>query len=125
MAAAPHTIKPDSLSLRPRKPVIETFTKKKAFSDGTHTVELHDLGPNPHVTEAVVAYLPREKLVFVCDLFSIPISGPVPEASPPTRELATKMKAVGLQVERIAPCHGKLGSMDDLNKALGARASAR
>jgi len=124
MAATPHTIKPDSLSLKPRKPVIETFTKKKVFSDGTHIVELYDVGPNSHVTEIVAAYLPKEKLIFVSDLFSIPISGPVPEASPTTREFASKIKELGLQVERIAPAHGRVGTIADLNKALGARAAA-
>ena len=123
MAAAPHTIKPDRLSLQPRKPVIETFTKKRVFTAGTQTVELYDVGPNPHVTELVVAYLPKEKLIFVVDVFGIPLSGPVPAASPATRDFADKLKALGLQVERIASGHGKVGTMEDLQKALGVRAS--
>jgi len=123
MAATPHTIKPDRLSLQPRKPVIETFTKKRVFTAGTQTVELHDLGPNPHVTEMVVAYLPKEKLIFVVDVFGIPLSGPVPAASPATRDFAEKIKALGLQVERIASGHGKVGIMEDLQKALASRAS--
>ena len=124
VAAKQHTIKPDSLSLKPRKPAIETFTKKKVFSDGAHTVELYDLGPNSHCTEIVAAYLPKEKLIFVSDLFSIPTSGPIPDASPSTREFASKIKELGLEVERIAPAHGKMGTMADLEKALGARAAA-
>jgi glyoxylase-like metal-dependent hydrolase (beta-lactamase superfamily II) len=124
VAAKQHTIKPDSLSLKPRKPAIETFTKKKVFSDGARTVELYDLGPNSHCTEIVAAYLPKEKLIFVSDLFSIPSSGPIPEASPSTREFASKIKELGIDVERIAPAHGKVGTVADLDKALGAQAAA-
>ncbi len=125
LAVTPHGIKPDTLSLNARKPAIETFTKKKVFSDGTRTVEIHDVGPNPHVEEAVVAYLPKEKILFVSDLFTIPAQGPVPEAGPAVREFAAKVKSLGLEVERIAPGHGRVGSMEDLKKALGERAAAK
>ncbi len=125
MAATPHGIKPDALSANPRKPVIETFTKKRVFTDGTRTVEILDVGPNPHVEEAVVAYLPKEKILFVSDLFSIPADGPVPEAGAATREFAKRVSQLGLQVDRIAPGHGKVGSMEDLQKALGERAAPK
>ena len=125
IAATPHGIRPDALSAKPRKPVIETFIKKKVFTDGTRTVEIHDVGPNPHVEEAVVAYLPKEKILFVADLFSIPAQGPVPEAGAATREFAAKVKSLGLQVDRIVPGHGKVGNMEDLKKAMGERAAAK
>ena len=121
MSAAPHTIRPDSLSREPKKPVVETFTGKKVLSDGTRTLELYDVGPNPHVTEAVVAYLPAAKGLFVSDLITIPLAGPWPPASPALVDFADKIRKLGLAVETIAPGHGRLGTMEDLKAALAAK----
>ncbi|HEY6548459.1 MAG TPA: MBL fold metallo-hydrolase [Vicinamibacteria bacterium] len=118
LAKAPKTIQPDSLAREPRAPVIETFTGKRVFEDGTRTLEVRDIGPNPHVTEAVIAYLPKEKAVFVSDLFTIPVQGPFPPPSPPLVDFANKLKQQGLAVETIAPGHGRLGTLADLTAAL-------
>jgi len=123
LAAAPHTVRPDLLSREPRKPVIETFTGKKVLSDGARTLELHDIGPSPHVAECVIAYLPREKVVFESDLLTIPVQGPYPPASPALIDLADKIKKLGLAVETITPGHGRMGTPDDLKAALAARAT--
>jgi glyoxylase-like metal-dependent hydrolase (beta-lactamase superfamily II) len=39
------TLKPDSLALNPRPPVIETLDKKRIFTDGKRTFELYSIGP--------------------------------------------------------------------------------
>jgi glyoxylase-like metal-dependent hydrolase (beta-lactamase superfamily II) len=123
LASAPHTIRPDILSREPRKPVIETFTGKKVLSDGARTLELHDIGPSPHVMECVIAYLPREKVLFESDLLTIPVQGPYPPASPALVDLADKIRRLGLAVETIAPGHGRMGTLDDLKAALAVRAT--
>ena len=119
LAATPHTIRPDSLSRAPRPPVVETFTGKRVFTDGTRILEVIDIGPNPHVAEAVVGYLPREKVVFVSDLFTIPPEGPYPPAGPALGEFSERIKS--LAVEKIAPGHGRIGTMEDLKAALAVR----
>jgi glyoxylase-like metal-dependent hydrolase (beta-lactamase superfamily II) len=119
LAAAPHTIRPDSLSREPRPPVIETFSGKRVFSDGTSTLEVIDIGPNPHVTEAVVAYLPKEKAVFVADLFTIPVQGPFPPVSPALVHFSDRIKS--LAVDKIVPAHGRTGTMEDLKAALAVK----
>ena len=121
LAAAPHTIRPDLLAREPKAPVIETFTGKRVFDDGTRTLEVRDIGPNPHVAEAVVAYLPKEKAVFVADLFTIPVAGPFPPANPALVAFAEAIQKQGLAVETIAPGHGRLGNMADLTAALAVR----
>jgi len=121
LAKAPHTIKPDSLSRQPKAPVIETFTGKRVFDDGTHTLEVRDIGPNPHVAEAVIGYLPKQKTVFVSDLFTIPPQGPFPPASPALVDFADKIQKQGLAVEAIAPGHGRLGTLADLTAALAVK----
>jgi glyoxylase-like metal-dependent hydrolase (beta-lactamase superfamily II) len=122
LAKAEKTIRPDALARAPRPPVIETFAGRRVFDDGVHTLELRDVGPNPHVTEAVVAYLPKQKAVFVSDLFTIPQQGPYPPASPALVAFADAIQKQGLVVETIAPGHGRLGSMADLKAALAVKA---
>jgi glyoxylase-like metal-dependent hydrolase (beta-lactamase superfamily II) len=119
LAAAPHTIRPDRLSREPRAPVIETFSGKRVFSDGSNTLEVIDIGPNPHVTEAVVAYLPKEKAVFVADLFTIPVQGPFPPVSPALSHFGEKVKTMA--VEKIVPAHGRIGTPEDLKAALAVK----
>jgi glyoxylase-like metal-dependent hydrolase (beta-lactamase superfamily II) len=123
LAKTPRTIRPDSLSRAPRAPVIETFEGKRVFSDGNRTLEIHDLGPTPHVAEMAIAYLPADKAVFVADLLTIPLAGPYPPPAPALTEFARKIETKGLAVEIIAPTHGRLGKMEDLKAALAAKAA--
>lgn len=125
LARVTKTIRPDLLAREPRAPVIETFTGRRVLDDGRRRLELVDIGPSPHVTEAVVAYLPRQKAVFESDLFTIPVAGPFPPASPATLDFAEKLKARGLAVETIVPGHGRLGTMADLQAALAVKADPR
>ena len=111
IAAAPHTIRPDAISLNGRKPLIETFTVKKVFSDGERTVELYDVGPSPHVEEMVIAYLPQQKIVFVSDLCMTRIKGRMPPRNQTDEDFAQKISKLNLQVDTIANGHGWIGTM--------------
>jgi glyoxylase-like metal-dependent hydrolase (beta-lactamase superfamily II) len=118
LATTPHTIKPDALSRTPSAPVIEVVTGKKLLGDKANPVELHDVGPSPHVNEMLVAYLPRDKILFVSDLFGVPPQGPIPPGTAVNRDLSDKLKKLGLDVQVIAPGHGRMGTIKDLQKAL-------
>ena len=48
---------------------VETFDKKQTISDGERTVELINVGANPHTEENIVVYFPKEKYLFQGDLF--------------------------------------------------------
>ena len=122
MAAAPHTIRPDELSRAPKAPVVATFSGKRVFSEGGRVVEIHDVGPNPHVAEMAVAFLPKEGLLFVADVFTIPVEGPIAPASPATRAFAEKIQALGLPVQKIVPAHGRVGTIDELRQVVSAPA---
>jgi glyoxylase-like metal-dependent hydrolase (beta-lactamase superfamily II) len=108
VAGTVHNLRPDVLSRTPRAPVIETFQKKRVFTDGTTTMELHDIGPTSHVDELVLAYFPKEKLIFQGDLVIYPMHGSPPPANTLTREFAQWIERSGLEVERIAGVHGKV-----------------
>jgi glyoxylase-like metal-dependent hydrolase (beta-lactamase superfamily II) len=118
LASAAHRIKPDSLGRAPATPKIEVVAGKKSLGDAGHPVELYDVGPSPHVDEMLVAYLPKDKIVFVSDLFTIPPQGPIPPGTPANRDFADKLKKLGLDVQTIAPGHGRMGTLKDLQKAL-------
>jgi glyoxylase-like metal-dependent hydrolase (beta-lactamase superfamily II) len=93
--------------------------KKRVFSDGTQTLELYDIGPNSHAREMLVAYLPKQRIVFQGDLFFSPFDGqPVGFAQKMTQEFAARIRALGLQVDKLAGVHGKVGSMNELDQSL-------
>jgi hypothetical protein len=125
MARTAHTIRPDALSGAAAIPKVETFTGRHVLTDGTRTLELHDIGPNPHVKEAVIAYLPREKMAFQADLIGLPAQGPLPPASPATVDFVQKGRQRGLQVDTIVGSHGRVGTMDEVVKAVEAQAAVR
>jgi len=118
LAATPHTIKPDALSRTPAAPSIEIVAGKKVLGDAAHPVELYDVGPSPHIDEMLVAYLPRDKVLYVADLITIPPQGPIAPGTAVNRALSDKLKKLGLDIQAIAPAHGRMGTMQDLQKAL-------
>jgi glyoxylase-like metal-dependent hydrolase (beta-lactamase superfamily II) len=119
IAAARHTIVPDALSLRGGKPLIETFTDKRVFSDGNLSVEIYNLGGGPHVDEMVIAYIPRDKIVFVSDLCMPRIKGRLPPPSATELDFARKIRGMNLPIAKIANGHGWLGTMEAFLESLG------
>lgn len=124
MARGTRTIRPDALTRVTKPAVVETFTKKRVLTDGTHTLELHDIGPNPHVKEAVIVYLPQQKAAFQADLIGLPAQGPLPPASPATVDFVQKVQQLGLQVDKILTAHGRDATMDEVVKAVAAAGSS-
>jgi glyoxylase-like metal-dependent hydrolase (beta-lactamase superfamily II) len=123
VAAAKHAMRPDALSTAPRPPVIETFTKKRVFTDGDMTVELHELGENSHVEGMVFAYLPKEKLVFQGDLLILPDRGDPNPANTLTTEFLRAIERLGLDVQTVAGVHGPVGTIANLRAAVAKRAN--
>ncbi len=93
--------------------------KKRVFSDGSQTLELYDIGPNPHAREMLVAYLPKQRIVFQGDMFFSPFDGQAPGfAQEATQHFAAKIRELGLNVEKLAGVHGKVGTMTELEQSL-------
>ena len=67
----------------------------------------------------VIAYLPKERVVFQGDLFFMPAndapSGP-PQAT--TVSFARKLQELKLGVDRIASVHGRTTTIDELNRSM-------
>src|SRR6185503_14070035 len=92
---------------RQNKLKIELVDKKRVFQDDRHVVELYDIGPNPHANEMIVAYLPKEKILFQADLLNPAPNGSIPIAQDSTVSFSDKLQQLGLQVDKIYGVHGR------------------
>jgi glyoxylase-like metal-dependent hydrolase (beta-lactamase superfamily II) len=70
----PRTLLNDTLAKNPKKAKIEAVAEKKVYSDGTRTVEMYHVSPVPHSNGLMIAYIPKEKIIFQGD-FSLPAPG--------------------------------------------------
>jgi glyoxylase-like metal-dependent hydrolase (beta-lactamase superfamily II) len=70
----PRTLLTDTLAKNPKKATVEGVDQKKVYTDGTRTVEMYHIYPAPHSNGLMVAYLPKEKVLFQGD-FSLPNAG--------------------------------------------------
>ncbi len=126
MAAATHALVPDRLAREPRPLRVEAFKDKRVITDGERTVELIDVGPNPHTSENIVVHLPREKIIFQGDLFYF--DG---EATFPPRNRRTIMPFFarwlterGLAPERIYGYHDRgFATMEHVRRVLAGEGS--
>jgi glyoxylase-like metal-dependent hydrolase (beta-lactamase superfamily II) len=80
--SAPRTLAPDVMSKSGKKPVIEGMTTKRVFTDGTRTLEVHEIKGLPHADGMLLAYLPKEKIIAYADMYNVP--APNAPAAPPT-----------------------------------------
>ena len=121
MAKAVRTIAPDALSWSPRPASIEVVENmKKVLTDGQHTVELYDIGAGPHTKEMLIAYLPKEKIVFQGDLLNLPPFGTtiVTPGNETTVHFAKRIQELGLAVDKIVAVHGRTATTTELQAAL-------
>jgi glyoxylase-like metal-dependent hydrolase (beta-lactamase superfamily II) len=109
--------------LSPRqKLTIETIqNKKRVFQDDKHVVELYDIGPNPHANEILVAYLPKEKILFQADMLNPAANGTIPIAQDATISFGEKLQQLGLDVEKIYGVHGRAATPQELRTSIEKR----
>jgi hypothetical protein len=127
---AQRTVAPDMLSLWPPTELsegyyYETIRENFVVSDGTRNLNLHYINPLQHVEGMLVAYLPRERLLFEADLLDT--DRPLPAR--PSRDqmsLHTAVTRLGLDVDRIVPVHGTPVSWADFDRLVrSAKGQAR
>lgn len=93
--------------------------KKRLFADSSQTLELHDIGPNPHAREMLVAYLPKQGILFQGDLFFSPFDGQaLGFAQEATQHFAARIRELGFTVTKLVGVHGKIGTMSELEQSL-------
>ena len=109
----------DRLSRAPRKPEFLLLENgRRVLEDGLRRLELIDIGPNPHAREMVIAWLPKERVVFQGDLFFVPNNdAPFGPPQPSTVSFAQKLRQLDLPVEKIASVHGDTATIEQFRSA--------
>ena len=92
----------------------------RVFTDGRRTVEIHNVGPNPHADDMLIAWLPAEGVVFQGDLIDI---GPDGVVRPGMNNDTTVAFAAWLDRQRwtvrvYAGTHGTLRAPEDFRAIL-------
>jgi glyoxylase-like metal-dependent hydrolase (beta-lactamase superfamily II) len=119
--AAPRTLNADKLAQSKKSARFETFTDKKVLSGGGRTLELHHVRGNPHNDAILMAYLPKERLLIEVDLYAPPAANtplaPIPRSF--ALNLYDNVQRLKLDVDRIVPLHGRIGTWTEFLTAIG------
>jgi glyoxylase-like metal-dependent hydrolase (beta-lactamase superfamily II) len=113
----PRTLLDDPLAKNPKKAKFETVLEKKVYSDGTRTVEMYHVYPAPHSNGLIIAYIPKEKVLFQGD-FSV---NPGEPANDHVKALAPVLAKLNLDYDRYINVHASAAPQykADVMKALG------
>jgi glyoxylase-like metal-dependent hydrolase (beta-lactamase superfamily II) len=119
--ANPRTINPDRLAKSGRKPVFEGVVGSRTLSDGSRDLVLYHYAGNMHNPGMLMAFLPEEKILIEADSFS-PSPNPkdVPTAIPNLVHFYNAVERLKLDVQVIAPMHGRLATLDEVRKVIAA-----
>src|SRR5436309_6597177 len=100
----PRTLLPaeDTLAKNPKKAKVEAVSEKKVYSDGTRTVEMYHVSPVPHSNGLMIAYIPKEKVLFQGD-FSLPAAGQ--PANDHVKALVPILEKLNLDFDRYINVH--------------------
>jgi glyoxylase-like metal-dependent hydrolase (beta-lactamase superfamily II) len=116
------TLASDSLSVNPQPLRIEMLeTEKRVFSDGTTTVAIYNTGANPHADDMLIAYLPKEKILYEADIFDSVSDNRYPA----TRHLLKWLEKTKLAVEKIIPVHGTPAAFSEVIAVVAEREKTR
>jgi glyoxylase-like metal-dependent hydrolase (beta-lactamase superfamily II) len=113
----PRTLLDDPLAKNPRKVKIEAVAEKKVYSDGTRTVEMYHVSPVPHSNGLLIAYIPKEKVLFQGD-FSVTPGQP---ANDHVKALVPILEKLNLDFDRYINVHTSASPQTkaDVWKAVG------
>ena len=99
----PRTLLTDTLAKNPKKAKVEAVGDKKVYTDGTRTVEFYHVPGAPHSNGLMIAYIPKEKVLFQGD-FSLPGKAGEP-ANDHVKALAPVLKKLNLPFDRYINVH--------------------
>ncbi len=113
----PRTINADKLVLSNKQAKFQTFTDKLVLDDGKRKIEIHQIKDNGHNDAFALVYLPAEKILVEADAFTPPPpNAPAPTSvNPFAANLYENIIRLKLDVINIAPLHGRLVKLEELN----------
>jgi glyoxylase-like metal-dependent hydrolase (beta-lactamase superfamily II) len=92
----------DPLAKNPKKVLFEAVEEKKVYTDGTRTVEMYHIPGAPHSNGLIVAFIPKEKVLFQGD-FSLP--NPGEQANDHIKALVPVLDKLNLDFDRYINVH--------------------
>ena len=102
-----------------KKLKIETVNTKRIFKSGDRELHVIDIGPTEHAEHLLIAYLPKEGIIFEADHFGLRSAGNIPPAGPSTRSFAKSLQRNNVKVKSIVSAHSPIvASNTDLQSAL-------
>ena len=116
LTARQHTIEPDALARNPQPLRIEPVIADDVYelSSGRRTLQISRIVGDPHCDGMLMAYLPRERILFEVDAWS-----PGAAAAPFAAALLENIEERNLRVRTIVPLHGPgLATLDELETAV-------
>ncbi len=113
----PRTLLNDTLAKNPKKAKFETVVEKRVYSDGTRSVEMYHVFPAPHSNGLIIAYIPKEKVLFQGD-FSV---NPGEPANDHVKALVPVLERLNLDFDRYINVHASAAPQTkaDVWKAMG------
>jgi glyoxylase-like metal-dependent hydrolase (beta-lactamase superfamily II) len=119
--AAPHALSPDRLHGSKKAAAFQTFTDKLELTDGKRRVDVHAITGNGHNDAFAMVYLPAEKILVEVDAYAPPAPNAPPPASvnPFAANLYENIQRLKLDVARIAPLHGRVATLAELQGFVG------
>jgi glyoxylase-like metal-dependent hydrolase (beta-lactamase superfamily II) len=107
-----HSVVEDVLAKQPRPLMFQGVDDALVMKDEMNELRIYNLTGNTHAAGLLMAYLPRERLLYEADVFGTYVSYPfVPN-------LNAHMRKRGMQVERFVPTHGEMKTAEDFRKVL-------
>ena len=105
----------------PRTPIVEGVRGRLSLTEGDRTVDVYHIASNLHHDGLLMVYLPKEKLLIEADAYT-PIAADATPPMPPspfTVNLADNITRLNLAVGDIAPLHGRIVPLAELNRTIG------
>ena len=126
--AGPHTLNPDRLSQSKKAAEFQTFGEKPLeLTDGKRRIEVHAMAGNGHNDAFAMVYLPAEKILIEADAYSPPAAGtPMPAVPNPfALNLHDNIQRLKLDVQRVAPLHGRVVTLAELRSFIAGTTGTR
>jgi len=114
LVARPHTVMADHLAQNPAPLMIETVAGDETYelTDGSRTLQASRIVGDTHNDGILMVYLPGERILIEADSYTPGRGGPTAE------NLLKVIQERGLRVAQIAPIHGTVVSLADLQSTV-------
>ena len=108
-----HSLEPDALARTPKPVKVETVGDGVVYKDNAMTMTLYHVEGSSHGDAILMAYLPRERVVIEVDVYA-----PGGAVQPYAANFLENIRRRNLKVDRIVPLHGRIGTYQELEKAM-------